>query len=495
MRSSHLLLLLVASLGLGSANRAATSAPNSRPNILILLADDFGQRDVGCYNAETFYETPHLDRLARQGVRFTDGYAANPVCSPTRYSIMTGKWPTRASLTNFLHGSRIEKFQGAPLVKNMSLDEVTLAEALRASGYRTVFTGKWHLGEDETNWPEHQGFDVNIAGNKQGQPGSWFSPYKNPRITDGPPGEFLTDRLASETIAQLKKAKETGEPVLVCHFFYQVHTPLKAPAELIKKYEAKAARLGLQEKFSHDSQYHLSAKDAPRRVRQNQTLPVYAAMVESIDTATGRILAALDELGLAENTLVIFTSDNGGLSTSEGLPTANLPFRGGKGWVYEGGIREPFMVRWPGVAKAGAVSREPVTSLDIYPTVLAAAGVAQPASMPSDGRDLRLALEGETTAARDLFWHYPHYSNQGGFPGGAIRSGDWKLIENYEDGSVALYNLAHDIGEQDDLAAKESARVTAMRSKLHTWYRATGAQFLRAKADGPAAWSPNAQVR
>lgn len=482
VRLSVLLLLAV-------AVHAAAPAPR-RPNILIMLADDFGQRDVGCYNPETFYETPQLDRLAGQGVRFTDGYAANPVCSPTRYSIMTGKWPTRAGLTNWLPGIRDEKFQGAPLARRMAGEEVTIAEALRSAGYRTAFVGKWHLGEDETDWPEHQGFEVNIAGNKQGHPKSWFSPYDNPRLQDGPPGEFLTDRLARETIAQLKKFKESGEPFLLCHWFYQVHTPLKAPAELVKKYEAKAARLGLQEKFAQEPQYYITAK-GPRRVRQNQTLPVYAAMVESIDTATGQILAALDELGLADNTLVIFTSDNGGLSTSEGAPTSNLPFRGGKGWVYEGGIREPFLVRWPGVTPTtGAVRAEPVTSLDIYPTVLAAAGVAQPATMPADGRDLRPALRGEPTPARDLYWHYPHYGNQGGFPGGAIRSGDWKLVENYEDGSVMLYNLSQDVGEKNDLAAAEPARVAELRGRLHAWYRSVGAQFLRAKEGGPQPWSP-----
>jgi len=471
------------------SSAAEPPAAPARPNILLLLADDLGWTDVGCNNPGTFYETPNLDHLAARGVRFTAGYAANPVCSPTRYSIMTGKWPTRAGLTNWLPGIRVERFQGAPLALQMGLNEVTIAEALRGAGYHTAFVGKWHLGGDEAFWPEHQGFETNIGGSNQGHPLGWFSPYNNPRLADGPPGEFLTDRIANETIAQLKKFKGTGEPFLLCHFFYQVHTPLNAPEELVKKYEAKAARLGLKEKFAEEPQYYVTVK-GPRRVRQNQTLPVYAAMVESMDKAAGRILAALDELGLADNTLVIFTSDNGGLSTSEGAPTSNLPLRGGKGWVYEGGIREPFLVRWPGVTQPGVVRTEPVTSLDIFPTVLAAAGVPQPAGVPADGRDLRDVLLGRPVPARDLYWHYPHYGNQGGFPGGAIRSGDWKLVEHYEDGSLALYNLVADIGEQHDLAAAEPARVADLRARLHAWYRATGAQFLRAKDGGPSPWAP-----
>jgi len=457
-----------------------------RTNILILLADDLGQRDLVCYHPRSFYETPNIDHLAAQGVRFSDGYSANPVCSPTRYALVTGKWPTRAGLTNFLPGNRTERFQGAPLTLQLPTSETTLAEALKPAGYHSVFVGKWHLGANESDWPEHHGFDENIAGCSAGHPKRWFSPYQNPRLKDGPPGEFLTERLADETIAAMKRAKESGKPFFIYHAFYQVHIPLEAPADLVAKYEAKAKRLGLQAIFKPEEQIQISVSST-RQVRQNQTLPVYAAMVESMDHATGKILAALDALGLADNTLVIFTSDNGGLSTAEGSPTSNLPFRAGKGWLYDGGIREPFIVRWPGVAVPGMVETTPVTTLDIFPTVLDAAGLK---TNQGDGIDLGPLLRGEKLAPRDLYWHYPHYSNQGGFPGGAIRSGDWKLIERFEDGAVSLYDIQKDPGEKTDLSTEESQRTREMREKLHAWYRETGAKFLGPLEKGPAAWSP-----
>lgn len=472
-----------------AAAAIATASPAQPPNILIILADDLGQRDLGCYSHGNYYETPHLDRLAAEGVRFTDAYAANPVCSPTRYSVLTGKWPTRARITNWLPGNRTERFAGAPLAANMELSEVTLAEVLKSRGYQAAFVGKWHLGEDAAHWPEHQGFDVNIGGTNVGHPPSWFSPFGNKRISDGEAGEYLTDRLTRETIALLRQYRKSGQPFLLCHFFYQVHVPLEAPAALVEKYQQKQERLGLKADFGTEVQY-LESDSEPRRVRLNQTHPVYAAMVESMDVAVGRILAALDDLGLADNTLVIFTSDNGGLSTAEGMPTSNLPFRGGKGWVYEGGIREPFMMRWPGVTQAGAVCNVPVTTVDIFPTVMAAAGVAPEETPANDGENLASLLAGTARDARDLFWHYPHYSNQGGFPGGAIRSGSWKLVEDYEDGSIALFDLAEDPGEMRDQAAAFPERVTELRARLHAWYKRTDAQFLQAKPGGAEPWSP-----
>lgn len=455
-------------------------------NVLVLFADDLGQRDLVCYHPESFYETPNLDKLAGQGVRFTDGYSANPVCSPTRYALATGKWPTRSGLTNWLAGMRVERFRGAPLTRELPESETTLAEALRPAGYHNTYVGKWHLGENETDWPEHHGFHENIGGYRAGHPKSWFSPYQNPRLKDGPDGEYLTDRLADESIAALRKAKASGKPFFLCHAFYQVHTPLRAPDALVEKYRAKAERLGIKERFGVEQQHFISEK-GPRRVREVQGLPVYAAMMEAMDRSAGKILAALDELGLAENTLVIFTSDNGGLSTSEGHPTSNLPFRGGKGWVYEGGIRVPFLVRWPGVAPAGKIAATPVSTIDIVPTALAAAGLK---AEGADGKDLTPLLRGGDFAERDLFWHYPHYGNQGGFPGGAIRSGNWKLVENYEDGRTSLYDLSKDAGERTDLAGGQQERVAAMTAKLHAWYRETGAKFLGAKKDGPAPWKP-----
>jgi arylsulfatase A-like enzyme len=473
----HLLLSLLV---------AAAPFSSCAQNILVFFADDLGQRDLGCYNPETFYETPHLDNLAKSGVRFSNGYSASQVCSPSRYSLMTGKWPTRSGITNYIGGERVERFAPAPYTWALPAGETTLAEALKAAGYQSTYVGKWHLGKDETDWPEHHGFDHNIAGFGAGHPKSWFSPYQNPRLPDGPKGEFLTERLARETIAALKAAKESGKPFFICHSFYQVHTPLKAPEHLVKKYEEKKQKLGLEDRFGSEAQHFVTEKN-PRRVRETQAHATYAAMVEAMDTAAGGILRALDELGLAEKTLVIFASDNGGLSTSEGLPTSNLPFRAGKGWAYEGGIRVPFIARWPSGGISNKVVDTPVSTIDIFPTALAAAGKQ---STGVDGVDLTPLLRGQSIPDRDLFWHYPHYSNQGGYPAGTIRSGDWKLIENLEDGSVALYNLADDLAEKKNLATEQPERVAALRGKLHAWYRETGAKFLQAKKGGPKPWSP-----
>lgn len=466
-------------------------AASSPRNVLIFLADDYGAMDVGANNAHTFYETPHLDRFARQGVRFTQAYSANPVCSPTRYSIQTGKYPTRSGLTNYLPGVRTERFMEAPLTLQMALEETTLAECLKAAGHRTGFVGKWHLGATPEFWPEAQGFDFNIGGCNLGHPPSYFSPYKNPRLPDGPAGEYLEARLADEASGLLDKFKAEGKPFFLQYCFYNVHTPLRAPEALIEKYKAKAARLGLQDAFIEEKQHFLSAKE-PRRVRSVQCHPVYAAMVESMDTAFGRVLQRLEELGLADDTLVVFMSDNGGLSTSEGWPTSNLPLRTGKGWMYEGGIRVPLLVRMPGARlAAGSTSDVPVMSTDIFATALEFAGGRLPAGASVDGRSLVSLLKGGAAPQRDaLYWHYPHYGNQGGVPSGAIRMGDWKLIENFEDGSVELYDLRKDGGEKHDLAATQPDRVKTMRAKLHAWYRETGAKFLRAKPDGPAPWQP-----
>jgi arylsulfatase A-like enzyme len=488
MNVPRFLLLATAALVLSLPSTGA-AAERAR-SVLIFLADDYGAMDFGAANPKTFYETPNLDRFAAQGTRFTAGYSANPVCSPTRYSIQTGKYPTRAGLTNYLAGVRTERFEAAPLTREMPLEETTLAEVLKAAGHRTAFVGKWHLGEHEKFWPEAQGYDFNVAGINRGSPASYFSPYKNPRLQDGPPGEHLTARLADESMALLEKFQREGKPFLLSHCFYAVHTPLRAPEELIAKYRAKAERLGLQDAFIEETQYFISVKE-PRRVRTVQSHAVYAAMVESMDTAFGRILRKLDELGLAESTLVVFMADNGGLSTSEGSPTSNLPLRAGKGWMYEGGIRVPFLVRVPGAAKSGGTSDVPVMSTDVFSTALEFAGARLPAGVNVDGKSLLPLLRGGAAPARDaLYWHYPHYGNQGGFPGGAIRMGDWKLIENYEDGSVQLFNLRDDIGERKDLAGAQPDRVKAMRARLHAWYRETGAKFLRAKADGPRPWAP-----
>ena len=449
-------------------------AETSNPNIIVILADDLGQRDLGCYGS-TFYETPHLDRLAREGALFTDAYAACPVCSPTRASIMTGQWPQRTGITDYIGAPRTPeqwkrntKSLPSPYSDRLALETPTLAKALKSAGYATFFAGKWHLGP-EGYWPENQGFDVNKGGTERGAPNGgnkYFTPYANPRLSDGPPGEYITYRLADETIHFIEEHKD--RPFFAYLSCYAVHTPLMAPEDLRIKYENKRKQLGLKESWGREFE---------RDVRLVQEHAVYAGMVEAMDIAIGKVLAKLDELGLSENTLIIFTSDNGGLSTSEGWPTSNLPLRGGKGWMYEGGIREPFLVRWPAVVKAGIVVNTPISSPDIFPTLLDAVGAKPLVGQVLDGVSLLSLLKGGTIPERALFWHYPHYGNQGGAPAAAIRRGDWKLIEWQEDGHVELFNVSKDLSESHDLASEESSRVENMLAELHDWQKQVGAQF------------------
>ncbi|XZE18616.1 sulfatase [Pirellulaceae bacterium SH449] len=450
------------------------AADHARPNIVFILADDLGQRDLGCYGS-AFYDTPHLDQLAKDGALFTDAYAACPVCSPTRASILSGQWPQRTGITDYIGApmtpeqwKRNTKSLPAPYSDRLALDTPTLAKAMKGAGYATFFAGKWHLGP-EGWWPENQGFDINMGGIDRGGPyggNKYFSPYGNPRLSDGPEGEHLPDRLATETNKFIEANKDN--PFFAYLSFYSVHTPLIGRDDLIRKYEEKRERLGLQEAWGTED---------PRDVRLVQDHAVYAAMVEAMDLAVGKVLAKLDELGLRDNTLVIFTSDNGGLSTSEGWPTSNLPLRGGKGWMYEGGIREPLLVRWPQIVQDGSVMSTPVSSPDFFPTLLEASGTKPQPNQTIDGLSLIPVFKGNTLPERALFWHYPHYGNQGGAPSAAIRRGDWKLIEWQEDGRTELFNLANDLGEQNDLAASEPQRATQLHEELQAWQKLVGAKF------------------
>lgn len=445
-----------------------------RPNIVFFLADDLGQRDLGAYGS-TFHETPNLDRLAVEGMLFTDAYASCPVCSPTRASILTGQWPQRTGITDYIGAptepglwKRNTKLLPAPYTDRLALDAPTLAKAMKGAGYATFFAGKWHLGP-EGWWPENQGFDFNMGGIDRGGPyggKKYFSPYGNPRLTDGPEGEHLTDRLASET-AQFIEANR-DKPFFAYYSFYDVHTPLMAREDLRKKYEDKRERLGLKEAWGREGE---------RDVRLVQEHAIYAAMVEAMDLAVGKVLNKLDELGLREKTLVIFTSDNGGLSTSEGWPTSNLPLRGGKGWMYEGGIREPLIVRWPGVIEPGSVSETPVSSPDFFPTLLEAGGVEPTSGQVMDGLSLMPVFRGGQLADRALFWHYPHYGNQGGAPAAAVRRGDFKLIEWFEGDKVELFNVVIDPGEQSDLATEQAELAAGLRAELKLWQKEVGAKF------------------
>ncbi|MCL4108065.1 UNVERIFIED_CONTAM: hypothetical protein GTU68_012801 [Idotea baltica] len=479
-------LFLVLFLFLLSSISGSANAEEARPNVLVFLVDDLGYMDIGANNPECFYETPNIDRLATSGMRFTDGYAANPVCSPTRYSLMTGKYPSRVDATNFFSGRRGGKFACAPLNDRMPAEEITIAEALKEQGYATFFAGKWHLGPSEEFYPQNQGFDVNIGGYHRGGPYTgkrYFAPFENPEIkVESPAGDHLPDRLAREAASFIDSS--SNKPFLAYLSFYSVHTPLIGRPDLVKKYQEKAAAI-VGKEFGSEEQIFGNKE---RKVRILQKHAVYAAMVEAMDQAVGKVLKQLDDSGVADNTIVVFTSDNGGLSTSEGLPTSNLPLRGGKGWVYEGGIREPWIVRYPGVTKAGSVNSEPICSIDLLPTVVAAAGGT--IDHVVDGVDLKPTLQGQSLGERSLYWHYPHYSNQGGIPAGAIREGDFKLVERYEDGRVHLYNLKDDIGEQNDLAGANLERVAEMRERLHAWYKTVDAKFLVQKDDGPKPWAP-----
>jgi arylsulfatase A-like enzyme len=335
---------------------------------------------------------------------------------------------------------------------------------------------------------------VNKGGWRAGSPsayggGGYFSPYNNPRLTDGPEGEYLPFRLAEETEAFMEAERE--EPFFAFLSFYEVHNPKQAPDSLIEKYRRKRERLGLDRVDEFEGIEQVWPEEPTRRARVVQGHPVYAAMVEAMDRAIGRVLGALRENGLSEETIVVFTSDNGGLSTSEGHNTSNRPLRGGKGWLYEGGIREPWIIRWPGVTTGRDSTDVPVISTDFYPTLLEMAGLPLRPEQHADGTSLVPVLRGDSSLGREaLFWHYPHYSNQGGFPGGAIRRGEWKLIEGYEEGRVRLFNLERDLGERNNVAGRHPERVDRMRARLHEWYEEVDARFLRAREEGQTPWRP-----
>ncbi len=430
----------------------------ARPNLVFILADDLGYMDIGANNPQTFYETPNIDSLARRGMRFTQGYAACCVCSPTRGSIMTGKYTPRFGITDFIPGMRSGRLLSARNADHLPLEEVTIAEALRAGGYATFFAGKWHLGGGEFS-PNAQGFgpDLTAGDGTKGNVQFWYPPSDTPppNHRDDPK---TTDRIVNDAVKFIDAHKD--RPFFAYLPFLAVHTPIGARADLVAKYEKKQAAAPAD----------AWGQERERQVRLVQNHAAYAAMLEQLDLGIGRVLTALERNGLTERTVVVFMSDNGGLSTSEGHPTSNLPLRGGKGWPYEGGIREPWIVCAPGVTAPGSTCDTPVISTDYYPTLLALAGLPLQPQQHLDGVSLLPLLQGGTLArGRPLFWHYPHYGNQGGAPHGVIRDGDWKLIEWFEDGALELYNIPQDIGERHNLAAAQPARVRELHAKLVAW--------------------------
>lgn len=432
-------------------------------NFVFILIDDMGWRDVSYNGSETF-ETPNIDKLASQGMRFTNGYAACPVCSPSRAAIMTGKYPARLGITNFLPGLHHVPHSKllAPVSKQfLPLEEVTIAEALKPSGYRTAAMGKWHLGGPDY-FPEKQGFDVNVGGTDAGSPKSYFYPQWTPRppITAAP-GAYLPDRLTDSAIDFIKDNR--ARPFMLYLAHYSVHIPLEAKEDMIERYRKRIK---------------------PGALQNN---PIYAAMVASVDESVERIMKALDDLNLAGHTAVIFTSDNGGLASAEykgQTPTSNKPLRAGKGFLYEGGIREPLIVKWPGVTRPGSQCDVPVIGTDFYPTILEMAGVTKDPGNPADGVSIVPLLKQTGIPKRDaLFWHYPHYSNQGGRPGAAMRQGDFKLIEWYEDGSVELYNLRDDLGETHNLAVQMPEKARAMKTRLDAWLKELNPEMPKPNPD------------
>ena len=430
-----------------------SSAAAPPPNVVLILADDLGWSDLGCCGS-TFYETPAIDRLAAQGMRFNQAYAAANVCSPTRASIMTGKYPARLHTTNFFGGNRRGKLLPPQYRQFLPPEEIGLAKALAQAGYRTWFGGKWHLG-GQGSQPTDHGFEVVTGLDTRPGGGPADDPHFSARLSTE----------AAEFIAQ-----SAQRPFFLYLPLHSVHVPLRTRAELQKKYEAKAAALPPK------TPRQVPVKDFMARAVQDH--PVYAGMVQEMDEAVERVLRKLDEMKLAKRTVVVFTSDNGGLCTAEGSPTSNLPLRAGKGWNYQGGIRVPMIVRLPGRIPAGSTCDVPVISIDIYPTLLALAGVPVPAAQQVDGVSIVSLLEQTGRIAdRPLFWHYPHYSNQGGRPGGAVRVGQYGLVEFFEDEHVELYNLAADGGENRDLAADQPQRAAEMKGLLAQWRRSVYAQM------------------
>ena len=441
-------------------------------NFVFILADDLGINDLGI-EGSTFHETPNLDSLAKQSTRFSNGYSTCQVCSPSRASIMLGKFPATHGITDWIGAAsgtkwnRNDKVLPSEYIHALPSADTSLAEAMRDGGYKTFFAGKWHLG-GEDSFPEDHGFDINIGGFHAGSPrGGYFSPYNNPKMSDGPIGEELAIRLANETASFIEKNKD--EKFFAYLSFYAVHGPIQTTRTLLKKYQKKASDQGLaKSRFLFDR---------TKGVRQVQDNPIYAGMMETMDNAVGIVTAKLKELGLDKNTVVIFTSDNGGVSSGDAFATSCLPLRGGKGRQWEGGIRQPYYIHVPKLAESGDFIKTPVSGADFYPTILDLAGLNLLPQQHVDGLSLLPLLQGKSIADRDLFWHYPHYGNQGGEPSAIIRSGDWKLIHYYEDGRNELYKISEDIGEQNDLATSHPEVSAKLSQKLSVWLKKSNAKI------------------
>ena len=513
------LVMLAAALPSGVAGQAG-----SPPNIVLFLVDDMGWTDVGSYGS-SFYETPSIDALAQEGVRFTNAYATCHVCSPSRASILTGKYPARLDLTDWLSGRKdfpFQKLLNAEIHQSLPREEVTLAETLKTHGYSTGIFGKWHLGEVPEG-PETQGFDVKIPTdwNACCPRSGYYAPYKMGGL-DESEGDYLTDSLTDKALDYIESNKDKPFFLYLSHF--AVHDPIHGRPDLVEKYTEKLrdsdppegapfvleGNPDSENSVSHDKLDALIGEESYQgyrvfpneavKIKQHQDNVQFAGMVESTDASLGRVRAKLEELGLTENTIIIFASDNGGMSSAnfgnpnrviqpddldKAFSTSNLPLRGAKGWLYEGGIRVPMIVKWPGQGAVGTISDVPVTGTDFYPTILEMAGLPLKPEQHTDGVSLAPLVKGETALDRDaIYWHFPHYSNHGmQSPGGAIRSGDFKLLEYFENGTVQLFNLKDDIGETTDLAKSLPQTANALRAKLHAWRDEVGANMMPPNPD------------
>lgn len=447
------------------ANSQAIAQERQRPNIIVFVVDDMGYSDVGCFGSD-YYETPHIDQLASRGMRFTDAYASSTLCSPTRASLLTGKNPARLHITHAIPIKgylRIANGKGTVLkdadyVMNLPLEEFTIAEALKAAGYATASIGKWHVCNEPAYYPEHQGFDVNIGGDHRGSTGNYFYPYHNRwrmaegypwqewnTLPDGKPGEYITDRLTDEALRFIRENQDQSFFLYLSH--YAIHTPIQAKDTLISKYE----------KREPDS-------------TKGHVKPAYAAMIQSVDESMGALMNTLKELGIDDNTIVLFTSDNGG----HGKQTSNYPLRGNKGNFYEGGIRVPLIIRWPWMTDEGTESAFPVITTDFYPTLLEMVRLPLIPEQHVDGISLVRLLKGKEELEREaLFWHFPNYTGPNhpdpSGPVSVVRYRNWKLIESLETGALELYNLKVDLAESSDVASSEPALVDSLSRMLAEW--------------------------
>jgi arylsulfatase A-like enzyme len=481
-------------------------------NVVFFLVDDLGWSDIGCYGSQ-FYETPNIDHFANEGVRFTSAYAACHVSSPSRASILTGKYPASINLTDWLPGRKdfpFQKLKNVQINQHLPYDGATIPKVLQGNGYNTVIYGKWHLGEDSLS-TTIQGFDSHTPdGWEKGWPNTgYFSPYGLKGLADGPKGEYLTDRLTTEALKYMEDNKDRPFFLYLSHF--AVHDPVEGRLDLVEKYKKKLGQIPA----SSDPSYILEGdpdasadnkllqthdgyrvfSDRTVKIKQRQDNVEFAAMVESMDESFGRILEKLKALGIDDHTIVIVYSDNGGMSAAnffspnrvikekaldKAFSTSNLPLRGGKGWLYEGGIRVPLIVKWPGKGLQGVVCDVPVTGPDFLPTIMDMLGIQAQPKVKSDGVSFTPLLKGKTKIGREaIFWHFPHYSNHGmQSPGGAVRCGDYKLLEYYENNTVQLFNLKNDIEEQHDLSLSEPEMANKLRTMLHKWRKQVNAKMM-----------------